>query len=106
MSVYMIHAIEWVITAVLAGVVGYVGATMRKKQTHDEAMEIGMKVLLRKSLIDSFDYYCNQNHKMTVERRREILEAYDAYSNLGGDGVISGMVDRMTSENGVWIERG
>ena len=106
MSPFLVHGIEWLITAILAGLAGYLTSSLRKKHTHDDAMEVGMQVLLRKALIDSFDYYCNQNHKMTVERRREILEAYQAYSDLGGDGVISSMVERMTAENGIWIERG
>lgn len=105
MSPFLVHAIEWVITAVLAGVVGYVGATMRKHKTHEDAMEVGMQVLLRKALIDSYDYYHNQGHKMTVERRREIVEAYEAYTRLGGDGVVSKMVADIT-ETDVWIERG
>jgi len=105
MNAFLIHGIEWVITACLAGVAGWLAATLSKRKAHEHAMEIGMQVLLRKALIDSYDYYYNQSHKMTVERRREIIEAYQAYSDLGGDGVISDMVDRMT-DGGVWIERG
>jgi len=105
MNAFLIHGIEWVITACLAGVAGWLAATLSKRKTHEHAMETGMKVLLRKALIDSYDYYHNQGHKMTVERRREIIEAYQAYSDLGGDGVISDMVDRLT-DGGVWIERG
>ena len=105
MSPFLVHGIEWFITAVLAGIAGYLTSSLRKKQTHDGAMEVGMQVLLRKALIDSYDYYHNQGHKMTVERRREIVEAYEAYELLGGDGVVSKMVADIT-DNDVWIERG
>lgn len=105
MSPFLVHGIEWLITAILAGAVGWFGNSLRKKQTHDDAMEQGMRVLLRKALIDSYDFYHNQCHKMTVERRREIVEAYEAYTRLGGDGVVSKMVADIT-ENDVWIERG
>lgn len=105
MSPFLVHGIEWAITAILAGLAGYLTSSLRKKHTHDDAMEVGMQVLLRKALIDSYDYYHNQCHKMTVERRREIVEAYEAYALLGGDGVVSKMVADIT-ENDVWIERG
>lgn len=105
MSPFLVHGIEWIITAVLAGLAGYLTSSLRKKHTHDDAMEVGMQVLLRKALIDSYDYYHNQCHKMTVERRREIVEAYEAYTMLGGDGVVSKMVADIT-ETDVWIERG
>lgn len=105
MSPFVVHAVEWVITAVLAGFAGYLASALRKHKTHEDAMEAGMQVLLRKALIDSYDYYHNQGHKMTVERRREIVEAYEAYTLLGGDGVVSKMMADIT-DNDVWIERG
>ena len=105
MSPFLIHSIEWIITAILAGAVGWFASALRKHKTHENAMEVGMQVLLRKALIDSYDYYHNQGHKMNVERRREIVEAYEAYTMLGGDGVVSKMVADIT-ETDVWIERG
>lgn len=105
MSPFLVHGIEWIITAALAGFAGYLASALRKHKAHEDAMEVGMQVLLRKALIDSYDYYHNQGHKMTVERRREIVEAYEAYTRLGGDGVVSKMVADIT-ETDVWIERG
>jgi len=102
MSVYMIHAIEWVITAVLAGVVGYVGATMRKKQTHDDAMEQGMRVLLRTQIVDAYYKYHVQQKKMTVERRAELDESFQAYTRLGGNGTVATLFHEL-DEDDVWI---
>ena len=106
MNAFLVHGIEWVITACLAAIVGYLASTLKRRKTHDKAMETGMQVLLRKALIDSFDYYHNQGHKLTIERKREITEAYAAYTLLGGDGVVSQMVENLTTEKDVWIERG
>ena len=104
MNAFLVHGIEWVITACLAGIVGYLASTLKRRKTHDKAMETGMQVLLRKALIDSYDYYHNQNHKLTLERKREITEAFEAYELLGGDGVIHELMENLDRD--VWIERG
>ena len=106
MNAFLIHGIEWVITACLAGIVGYLASMLKRRKTHDHAMEIGMQVLLRKALIDCFDYYFNQDHKLTIERKREITEMYEAYALLGGDGVITEMMENLAEDKDVWIERG
>ena len=104
MNPLVVHGLEWLITAILAGLVGWLTSSFSKRQKHDRAMEVGMKVLLRKQLIDAYDYYHNQEHKMTVERKREVDEAYDAYIALGGNGTIRHMYEDV--DNDVWIERG
>ena len=106
MNPLVIHAAEWVITAVLAGLVGWFTSSLSKRRKHDHALEIGMQVLLRKALIDCFDYYFNQDHKLTIERKREITEMFEAYTLLGGDGVISEMMADLAADKDVWIERG
>lgn len=105
MNAFLVHGIEWIITACLAGIVGYLASTLKRRKTHEHAMEIGMQVLLRKALIDSYDYYHHQDHKLTIERKREIDEAYEAYITLGGNGTIRHMYED-TTEKDVWIERG
>lgn len=103
MSPLVVHGIEWVITAVLAGAVGWFGNSLRKKQTHDDAMELGMRVLLRTQIVDAYDRYHNQHAKLTVERKREIDEAYEAYHALGGNGTITEMYREIDGD--IWIER-
>ena len=105
MSPLLVHGIEWIITAILAGAVGWFGNALRKKQAHDDAMEQGMRVLLRTQIVDAYDLYHNQHARLTVERKREIVEAYGAYSALGGDGVITEMY-RELEDIDIWIERG
>ena len=105
MSPFLVHGIEWVITAVLAAAVGWFGNSMRKKQTHDDAMEQGMRVILRTQIVDAYDRYHVQNHKMTIERRREIDEAFAAYTALGGNGTIADMYHEI-EDDGIYIERG
>lgn len=45
-----------------------------------------MKVILRSSIMDAYDKYVVASAPLTVERKREIDEAWAAYSALGGNG--------------------
>ena len=104
MSPFLVHGVEWVITALLAGIVGWFGNSLRKKQSHDNAMEQGMRVLLRTQIVDAYYIYHVQHKKLTVERRREIDEAFEAYSALGGNGTVAELYHEIDDD--VWIERG
>lgn len=103
MNPFIAHAIEWVITAVLAGVVGWAVATVRRRRSHDDAMEQGMRAMLRKQIVDAYDLYHNQHRRLTVERKREIDEMFSAYTALGGNGTIADMYHEIDDD--VWIER-
>ena len=106
MSPFLVHGIEWVITAVLAGIAGYLTSSLRKKHTHDDAMEQGMRVILRKQIVDAYDlYHVKKSAPLTVERRREITEAYEAYELLNGNGVITDMY-RELQEDEIYIATG
>ena len=102
MSPFLIHGIEWVITAILAGAVGWFGNSLRKKQTHDDAMEQGMRVLLRTQIVDGYYKYHVQQKKMTVERRAELDETFDAYTKLGGNGTVAQLFHELDDDD-VWI---
>lgn len=102
MSPFLIHGIEWVITAILAGAVGWFGNSLRKKQTHDDAMEQGMRVLLRTQIVDAYYKYHIKQTKMSVERRAELDESFTAYQKLGGNGTVEQLFHEMDDDD-VWI---
>lgn len=103
MNTFVIHAIEWAITAVLAGAAGWAAATLRRRRTHDDAMEQGMRAILRKQIVDAYDIYHVQHRRLTVERKREIDEMFEAYSALGGNGTVADMYHEIDDD--IWIER-
>lgn len=103
MSPFVQHAIEWFITFVLAGVAGWLLANHGRRKNHDKAMEQGMRAIMRKQIVDAYDYYHNQDHRLTVERKSEIDEMYAAYHALGGNGTITHMYNEI--DNDLWIER-
>ena len=102
MSPLIVHGIEWIITAILAGAVGWFGNSLRKKQTHDDAMEQGMRVLLRTQIVDAYYKYHIRQTKMSVERRKELDESFEAYVRLGGNGTVAQLFHEMDDDD-VWI---
>lgn len=87
--------VVWALTAVLAGVSGYLVSFVKSRKKHDDAMEQGMRVLLRTRIVDAFDEYAHQGKAMSVERKSEVEEAYQAYHALGGNGVITEMYQEL-----------
>lgn len=102
MSPFLVHGIEWIITAVLAGFAGYLTSSLRKKHTHDDAMEQGMRVLLRTQIVDAYHKYHIKQTKMSVERRAELNESFTAYQKLGGNGTVEQLFHEMDDDD-VWI---
>ena len=61
-------------------------ASERRELERDEALEEGLKALLRCNLVDSYDTYVLGDKRLSVERRTEIDRCYAAYTGLGGNG--------------------
>lgn len=75
-----------------------------ERTVRDEAMALGMKALLRARIVDCYDRYHNQEKPLTVERKREIDEMYEAYHGLGGNGTITALYNELRDSD-VWIAR-
>lgn len=76
----------------------------RERSARDDAIALGMKALLRSSIVNFYDKYHNQGKSLTVERKRELDEMYSAYHALGGNGTITGMY-RELEDSDIWIAR-
>ena len=85
MDVFGNPIIAQVISIVVAAVCGWLGAQVSRLRRRDEALYCGMKVLLRSALADAYDAYVTQQKPLSLERKREIDEAFEAYSALGGN---------------------
>lgn len=85
---YIPQIIGYILSFTVAGVCGWLLAQVKRLGAQDKAMRDGMKAVLRKELIDDYEKYIanGDNRKMTVERRHEIDEVYNAYRTLGGNG--------------------
>lgn len=104
MDIFVETFIPWVVTTICSGIIGFLIARVKSLKKRDKAIEQGLRVLLGKTIIDAYDLYHNQERRLTVERKREIDEAYLAYHALGGNGTITAIYDDLTESN-LWVER-
>ena len=86
MDIFDNPIIAQIISIIVAAACGWLGARFSMLRKRDEALYCGMRVLLRSSLIDAFVFYVTDQHPLSLERKREIDEAYEAYAALGGNG--------------------
>lgn len=84
-----------VLSFAVAGVCGWLVARVRQLNRQDAALYSGMKALLRKELMNDFETYVVNQRPLSVERKREIDECYEAYSALGGNGTGKQMYDKL-----------
>lgn len=80
----------WVVAPLLSAVVGYLAAAARglakRGSEHSEAMQQGMRALLRQQLIDYHDKYVVGGAACPVSVKEQATSVYNAYHGLGGNG--------------------
>ena len=104
MLTVVVSIVTWAVTGALGALVGFFATKLHSRTKHEEAMEEGMRCLLRKEIVDMYDLYVHERHPMSVERKRDVVEAYEAYHALGGNGVITDMYQELV-ETDVYIVR-
>lgn len=93
-------------------VVGWMTAYRKKRKEavkHFEEMQQaqnkGILALIRKTIIDFYDLYVRHGGPMTVERRHEIGQLYEAYKTLDGNGVVDDLYDELMAEPTVVVNK-
>lgn len=76
----------WVLAPVCSALVTYVITQRKIKTSHDEAMERGMRTLLRQQLIDYHRQYVASGGPCPVRIKEQATAVHDAYHALGGNG--------------------
>ena len=79
----------------IAAACGYLGAQVKRLTARDAALYEGMKAILRRELVDDFETYVIEGRALSLERKREIDECFDAYSALGGNGTGAQMYEKL-----------
>lgn len=64
-----------------------------EKSEHDKLIDKGMKVLLRRELVDAYRDHVTNGMPLTVERFHEITEVHLAYNGFGGNGTGDAMYE-------------
>lgn len=89
--------IEWIfgiLCAVLAALYKNLASKMRKQKEESDAVKNGMRSLLRRQIIVD----CEESIKIgycPIERKDTILDMYDCYHALGGNGAVTRAKDAM-----------
>lgn len=82
--------IGWIFAPLCSGLVGYMLAVlsnMRKRnKSHDDAMEQGMRALLKQQLINYHAEYVASGGPCPYEIKEQAASVYSAYHALGGNG--------------------
>ena len=65
---------------------GYLIALLKNKTKLEKAMLKIAKASARKEIVDAYEEYVVRKKKLTVERYDELVETFDAYIELSGNG--------------------
>lgn len=76
----------WVVTTLLAAVIGYLSAKVRAMSRTDRAMHAGMKAIMRRELKIIYEKHVVRERPIGVDEKDEATEIYTAYHDLGGNG--------------------
>lgn len=86
MDIFQNPITSQIISIIVAAACGWLGSQVVMLRRRDEALYTGMKVLLRATLTDAYEHHVTEGKPLSLERKREIDEAYEAYRALGGNG--------------------
>lgn len=103
MNQYTFEIYEQIVTLLIAGVAPaivtyFIGKYKKLKNTKDkeyeelksniDALNQGMRAILRKTLLDAYNEYYVDKVPLTVERKKELTHAWTSYERNGGNGAM------------------
>lgn len=115
METWIITAAGWVFAPICSALV----VALKAKSAHEKELKQqieheqtkyeqlvrkGMKVLLRRELVDAYRDHVTNGIPLTVERFHEITEVHAAYNGFGGNGTGDAMYEAI-AENQIHIVR-
>ena len=83
-------------------VVGYLAALLRRRTKEERATAQVIKALARKEVMDAYQAYIVEGHKMSVERFDQLSDIFGAYTDLGGNGTAKRMFEEIEAKR-PWI---
>lgn len=89
--------IEWIFGLLCTGLVlayNKLAAKIKKEQEENEALKSGMRALLRRQIIEDCRAVKAEG-AVDPDRRDTILDMYQSYHDLGGNGTITRIKDEM-----------
>lgn len=87
MEVIQPYLLGWLIPTALGAALGFLAGKMKKLTARDEAIEEGMKCILRAELARAYETHVVDQKPITVDERRELDSIWHAYHDgLEGNG--------------------
>ena len=85
---YGVQLLFTIVSAALTAVFGI----MKNLRKRTKALESGTRCLLRADIIRSHDKYVQQEY-CPIYAKESLEHSYNAYHDLGGNGVVTGLMD-------------
>ncbi len=89
--------IEWIfgiLCAILAGLYKSLSTKIKKQREEQDALKNGMRALLRRQIIEDCEDSIKQGF-CPITRRETILDMYQCYHALGGNGAVTSVKEAM-----------
>lgn len=80
--------------SIIISAMGIVIKKLNKKLNEQEAIKMGVQALLRDRIIQTYNTYCDKGY-CPIFARENIQELAKQYFNLGGNGVIHDLLDKI-----------
>lgn len=82
------------VAAALAGFAKLFQRKLKRMKVRQDAMELGVQALLRAEIIHIYNKYMDRG-EMPVYERENVQELLKQYKNLGGNGAIKDLVEKL-----------
>lgn len=80
------HMVITVAGMIATGVIGYLAGILKKYTKREKARIAIEKASARAHVLTAYEKYVIHGEKLTIARYEELLEEYEAYRILGGNG--------------------
>lgn len=80
------QAVVTVVGMVATGVIGYLAGLLKRLTKREKARIIIEKASARAHIKEAYQKYVIEGHTLTIAAYEELLEEYEAYQLLGGNG--------------------
>ncbi len=85
---------KYLIEFALATILLILSRKFKQITTQQGALKLGMQALLRDRIIQVYNHYCERGY-VPIYALENVEEMYTQYHNLGGNGVITELVDKI-----------
>jgi len=89
--------IEWscgIMGTLILGIFSRLAIKFKRMQSRQAATELGVQALLRAEMIHIYNKYMERG-EMPIYERENIAELFKQYTNLGGNGVIKELIEKL-----------